>query len=192
MRLKTSVALFTTAPEPITPVVPKLPTCSVPVVIVVGPAYVFAPTSTVVPEPDCVTPSDPESTGCTTYVPGCWKSTSAAPLPPAIVAACRVPLVRPLDSVSVPDDSGFAPSVIVPDPLPTLTTPLPVSTSDPVPDWPTTSAPRLFHVPPDTVANPVAPDPLPSTEFEPVTAPVPSNTVATSPDTLPRVTSASG
>ena len=51
LRLKTSAPLSVTLPVPRLPAAPPAPTCSVPAVIVVTPAYVFAPVRIIVPVP---------------------------------------------------------------------------------------------------------------------------------------------
>jgi hypothetical protein len=45
LRLNASAALSVTLPEPKEPLVPPLPICNVPAVMVVAPVYVFAPVS---------------------------------------------------------------------------------------------------------------------------------------------------
>ena len=55
LRLNANVPLLTTAPVPSDPVVPPLPICNVPVLIVVVPAYVLAPVKVIVPAPVFVT-----------------------------------------------------------------------------------------------------------------------------------------
>jgi len=54
LRLIVNAGVIDDAPAPSAPVVPPLPTCSVPALIVVTPVYVLAPVKIVVPVPACV------------------------------------------------------------------------------------------------------------------------------------------
>ena len=58
-RLTAKLALLITLPK-IEPLVPPLPSCKVPAVMVVGPLYVLLPVSTQVPAPIFVSPPVPE------------------------------------------------------------------------------------------------------------------------------------
>ena len=89
LRLRIRSPLFTTAPEPVVPVVPPSPTCSVPAETVVTPEYVLAPDRVNVPEPDFVSAPVPEIVAV--------KATSSLRLWP------RVPLFTMADDASEPE-----------------------------------------------------------------------------------------
>ena len=133
----------------------------------------------------------PVRLGANAYEPDVWlKVTTAAPTPPVTVAACSVPERPPVPRFKTPREPLPEANVSTPVPTvpPTRTRPVSASDSVPVPSAPTVSVPLLVHAPlPDTLATPVAPEPLATIPFEPVITPAGSTSVATSPARLPTV-----
>ena len=99
-RLYVRLALSVIAPVPRLPVVPPLPTCSVPAVMLVVPVYVLLAARMVVPDPACVRLPVPVIVAPTVVTALRLKVRLALSVTAAAVP--RLPVVPPLPTCNVP------------------------------------------------------------------------------------------